>query len=189
MSEINLLTNEQKLDQKLHVYFKFINVFLVLCFLGVSGITYYYYTLYAPLLEEKNKMETKVLNIKTELVSYSEEELALRDIKNRYDLAMRFKGEKVLFEKIIVDIYQRNISGGVKFKTITFNNDKKIVSIRVSADSTSFKRFVDNIKAVSVAENNIKSLFSPSDVPEEVNEVSKEYVVTVRYSPEKLNVK
>jgi hypothetical protein len=189
MSEINLLTNEQKLDQKLHVYFKFINVFLVLCFLGVSGITYYYYTLYAPLLEEKNKMETKVLNIKTELVSYSEEELALRDIKNRYDLAMRFKGEKVLFEKIIVDIYQRNISGGVKFKTITFNNDKKIVSIRVSADSTSFMRYFDNIKAVSVAENNIKSLFSPSDVPEEVNEVSKEYVVTVRYNPEKLNVK
>ena len=52
MSEINLLTNEQKLDQKLHIYFKFINVFLVLCFLGVSGLTYYYYTLYAPLLEE-----------------------------------------------------------------------------------------------------------------------------------------
>ena len=102
---------------------------------------------------------------------------------------MRFKGEKVLFEKIIVDIYQRNTSGGVKFKTITFNNDKKIVSIRVSADSTSFKRFVDNIKAVSVSDNNIKSLFSPSDVPEEVNEVSKEYVVTVRYNPEKLNVK
>ena len=189
MSEINLLTTEEKLEQKIDLYTKVSNVILVILLLVVGGLGYYFNTLTNPLIEEKNDLDSKISTLKKEITEFSKEESELRDVKLRYDAANKFLNEKILYEKVMREIYERNVSGGVTIKTITINTDKDLVSVRVSSDSTSFKRFVDNLKSPQVSENNIKNIFSNSGVPEDVNEVSKEYVVTVKYNKGDLDVK
>lgn len=189
MSEINLLTNEEKLEQKLKFYTRILNVVLLLILLGLSGLSYYYSTLMNPLKLEKESLDNKISSLKSEIASYSDEELSLRELKLRFDSASKFESEKVLYEKIMLEVYERNISGGVDIKTININTDRSLVTVRVSSDSSSFKKFVDNLKAESVKETSIKNLFLNSGIAEEVNEVTKEYVVTVRFDKGALNAK
>ncbi len=189
MSEINLLTSEEKLEQKIQLYTKIANIFLILTMLAVGSLGYYFNTLLQPLKNEKDSLDSKLTSLRKDIAEYSKEEIQLRDIKARFDAAQKFEGDKVLYEKVMRDIYERNISGGVVIKTITVDTDKDLVSVRVTADSTAFKRFVDNLKASKVNDSNIENLFSNSGVPEDVNEVSKEYVVTVKYNKGLLNVR
>lgn len=189
MSEINLLTTEEKLEQKIDLYTKILNIFLVILLLIASGFGYYFNTLTEPLVSEKNSLDSKISSLRKEIADYTKEEGDLRDIKLRYDTANKFLNEKILYEKVMKEVYERNVSGGVVIKTISIDSNKDLVSVRVSSDSTSFKRFVDNLKAPQVSESNIKNIFSNSGVPEDVNEVSKEYVVTVKYSKGELSVK
>jgi len=189
MSEINLLTTEEKLEQKIKFYTKILNILLALVLLFAAGFGYYFNTLYQPLLTEKNNLDNKINSLKNEIVSFSNEENTLREMKNKYDTAKNFKDSKVLYELVVRQVYERNISGGVIIKTISLDTDKELVSVRVSSDSTSFKRFVDNLKASQVNDASIKNIFLNSGIPEEVNEVSKEYVVTVKYNKGALNAK
>lgn len=187
MSEINLLTNREKTEQKLSFILKILNVVMGITLVVVGGLSYYFYTLYAPLQQERARIDSRLESLKKEISGYSNEELMLRDLKARYDVASKFYSEKIAFERIMVDIYLRNTSGGVQIKTINFDNTKSHVSIRVVSDSTSFKRFVDNLKAEKVNDRNIPNLFSSSGIAEDVNEVTKENVVTVKYNLGALN--
>lgn len=187
MSEINLLTNREKTEQKLSFILKILNVVMGITLVVVGGLSYYFYTLYAPLQQERARIDSRLESLKKEISGYSNEELMLRDLKARYDVASKFYSEKIAFERIMVDIYLRNTSGGVQIKTINFDNAKSHVSIRVVSDSTSFKRFVDNLKAEKVNDRNIPNLFSSSGIAEDVNEVTKENVVTVKYNLGALN--
>jgi len=189
MSEINLLTVEEKLEQKIQLITKILSIVLGLGLLIVGGLGYYFNSLLEPLISEKNSLDSKISTLRTELSLYSEEEVILRDIKARYEVAEKFRNEKIMYELLMKEIYERNTSGGVVIKTITVTTEKDLVSVRVSADSTSFKRFVDNLKSPQVNETNIKDVFSNSGIPEDVNEVSKEYVVTVKYNKGVLNAK
>ena len=189
MNEINLLTTEEKLEQKIQLFTKILNIILGILLIIVGGIGYYFNTLNQPLLSEKSSLETNLASLRAQVLDYSTEEVKLRDLKLKYDSARSFTDQKVLYEKLIRDIYERNVSGGVIIKTISIDSEKSFVSIRVSADSSSFKRFVDNLKASQVSDSNIKDLFSNSGIPEDVNEVTKEYVVTVKYNKGVLNAK
>lgn len=189
MSEINLLTSEEKLEQKIQVISKVLNIVLGLGLVIAGGLGYYFNNLVQPLLVEKSELDAQVTSLRSEVTQYSTEELALRDINARYVVAQKFRNEKILYELLMKEIYERNTSGGVVIKTITVTTEKDLVAVRVTSDSTSFKRFVDNLKASQVSESNIKDLFSNSGIPEDVNEVSKEYVVTVKYNKGLLNAK
>jgi len=189
MNEINLLTTEEKLEQKIQFFTKISNIFLTIILFIFAGVGYYFNTLTQPLIKEKTNLDAAISTLKSQLTDYSNEELSLLEIKTKYDVAKKFYDQKISYELLIRDIYERNISGGVTIKTISIDTDKDLVSIRVTADSTYFKRFVDNLKTSQASESNIKDLFSNSGIPEDVNEVSKEYVVTVKFNKGALSAK
>jgi len=185
---LNLITNEEKFEQRTSLIFKIINISFIFFLLIVISFSIYSYNQLSKLklIEESLRNEKK--SFLNKLSAFVSEEQVLRDVIFRYKIYNNFSGQIEDVSEIIKEIYFRANGTTVEIMTINFDYDQKEISIRVKSTSDQFTRFVNNLKNTNF--NNGASpypnLFYPSSKNEEVDQAIKEYIVYIKYRPEVL---
>lgn len=185
MNEVNLITPEEKFEQKTSTLFRFLNISSVVLFLIVLGFSIYAFTENSKLSTKINDLNSKIASLKATNEGYQDEEILLRDIDLKYRTYSNLEKERLPYSEIIYEIYVRAFGTNVKVKNISFlpNNE---ISIRVISEADQFTRFVGRIKSTNFQDTNSRygNLFLPSEKDEEVNQAQKEYVVYIKFKPE-----
>lgn len=185
---LNLITSEERFEQKTSLIFKFLNILFILILLITTGFSVYSYIEDNKLKEIESNLSSEKNQLLTEISNYVNDEKILREITHRYLIYKKFHSEVEDFSEIVKEIYIRSAGTGVEIMTINFNYDDKEASIRVKSSSEQFTRFVNNLKNTEYkGEGSLyPTLFFPSSKNEEVDQAIKEYIVYVKYKPEVL---
>jgi hypothetical protein len=185
---LNLITNEEKFEQRTSLIFKIVNIFFV-----ISLFITVVYSIFSYLEFNKLKIvEDNLISQKNELTEkinqLSSEEKLLRDVIHRFGIYKNFHNEIEDFSEIVKEIYFRALGTNVEIMTINFSYEEKEVSIRVKSTSEQFTRFVNNLKNTDFKGPGslYPTIFYPSPRNEEVDQAIKEYIVYVKYKPEVL---
>lgn len=185
---LNLITSEERFEQKTSLIFKFLNILFILILLITVGFSIYSYIENNKLKVVENNLNSEKNQLLAEIGNYSNDEKVLREITHRYSIYKKFHTGIEDFSEIVKEIYIRSAGTGVEIMTINFNYDDKEASIRVKSSSEQFTRFVNNLKNTEFkGEGSLyPTLFFPSSKNEEVDQAIKEYIVYVKYKPEVL---
>jgi hypothetical protein len=183
---LNLITSEERFEQKTSLFFNILNILLVIVLISSIGFSVYSY-----IENEKLKaVETSLISQKNQIISqinnYTTDEALFREISHRFQIYSSFHAEIEDFSEIVKEIYIRTVGTGVEIMTINFNYENKEISIRVKSSSEQFTRFVNNLKNTDYkGEGTLyPNLFFPSSKNEEVDQTIKEYIVYIKYNPE-----
>lgn len=185
---LNLITPEEKFEQKTSVFFRFLNIFFGLVLFLSIGYSLYSYLEFNKLLEIESNLKSQKETLLAEARSFSNEEKLLRDISYMFGIYKDFRGQIVDFSEIVKEVYIRAIGTGVEIVAINFSYDDQEISVRVRSTSEQFTRFVNNLKNTEYkGESTLyPNLFYPSAKNEEVDQAIREYIVFVKYKPEVL---
>jgi hypothetical protein len=185
---LNLITSEEKFEQKTSVFFKALNILFILVLLVTIGFSIYSYLEFNKLKNVEDTLSSQKQQLISEVSRFSTEDKLLREIIHRYVIYKKFHLEIEDFSEIVKEVYVRSIGTGVEVMTINFSYDDKEISIRVKSSSEQFTRFVNNLKNTEFkGEGTLyPTLFYPSSKNEEVDQAIKEYIVYVKYKPEVL---
>lgn len=184
MNEVNLITPEEKLEQKASNVFKILDIIFISLVAFTIGFSYYSYKNYQSILKEQDSLNNNLTQLRADISNYQNEEALLRNLKNKYSTYTKTISDRIPYPEIIVEIYTRSQGLTLDIKDINFNPEKKEISIRVLSEADQFTNFVVNMKSNNFANSKYPTLFTPSDKNEEVNQAIKEYVVYVKYNPE-----
>jgi len=185
---LNLITSEERFEQKTSLIFRFLNIFFIVLLLVTIGFSVYSYLENNKLKAIEDNLSSQKNLLINEISSYTDDEKLLREISHRYAIYKKFSLEIEDFSEIIKEIYIRSVGTGVEIMTINFNSEEKEVSIRVKSNSEQFTRYVNNLKNLEFkGEGTLyPTLFFPSSKNEEVDQAIKEYIVYIKYKPEVL---
>jgi hypothetical protein len=185
---LNLITSEEKFEQKTSLIFKILNILFILILLVTLSFSAYSYSENNKLKEIENNLSNQKNLLISEVSKFTNDEKLLREITHRYSIYKKFHVGIEDFSEIVKEIYVRSLGTGVEIMTINFNSDDKEASIRVKSSSEQFTRFVNNLKNTDFkGEGTLyPTLFFPSSKNEEVDQAIKEYIVYVKYKPEVL---
>lgn len=186
--ELNLITSEEKFEQRTSLIFKILNILFITLFVVVLGFTIYSYNEFNKLLEVENALKAQKESLLNETVQYDTEQRLMRDLTHRYASFKKFSGEIEDFSEILREIYARSLGLNIEIMTITFSYEEKEAAIRVKSSSEQFTRFVNNLKNTNYrGEGTVyPDLFFPSNKNEEVDQAIREYIVYIKYNPEVL---
>lgn len=184
--ELNLLTNEEKFEQKTSLIFRILNIVFVVLFLIIASYSVYSYLEYSKLTKIEDELKSQKAGLLTELGAFVSEDNLIRDTIHRFNVYQNFSGQIEDISEIVKEIYVRAFGTSVEILTINFNYDSKEISIRVRSSSEQFTRFVNNLKNPEFkGEGSLyPNLFYPSSKNEEVDQAIKEYIVYIKYKPE-----
>lgn len=182
MNEVNLITPEEKLEQKASTVLKVVDIVFIFLTILTIGLSYFSYVNYQKINSEKQSLDAKVSQLRTDINDYQAEELLLRNLKIKYTTYSQTISNKVPYPEIIVEIYSRAQGLNLNIKDINFDPVKNEISIKVLSEADQFTEFVANIKSNNFSKSKYPALFSQSDKNEEVNQAIKEYVVYVKYN-------
>lgn len=185
MNEVNLITPEEKFEQKTSLFFYILNISSIILFVVFASFSTYAYIQNSSLGNQKTILNNKINELKDINQGFQEEEVLLRDINLKYQSYLSIEKDRINFSEVIYEIYVRAFSTGVAVKNISFLADNEI-SIRVVSEADQFTRFVTRIKNTNFTDTNSRypTLFFPSAKDEEVNQAQKEYVVYIKFKPE-----
>ena len=185
---LNLITSEEKFEQRTSLIFKILNILFILILLVTLSFSAYSYSENNKLKEIENNLSNQKNLLISEVSKFTNDEKLLREITHRYAIYKKFHIGIEDFSEIVKEIYVRSAGTGVEIMTINFNSDDKEASIRVKSSSEQFTRFVNNLKNTDFkGEGTLyPTLFFPSSKNEEVDQAIKEYIVYIKYKPEVL---
>jgi hypothetical protein len=185
---LNLITSEEKFEQRTSLIFKILNILFILILLVTLSFSAYSYSENNKLKEIENNLSNQKNLLISEVSKFTNDEKLLREITHRYAIYKKFHIGIEDFSEIVKEIYVRSVGTGVEIMTINFNSDDKEASIRVKSSSEQFTRFVNNLKNTDFkGEGTLyPTLFFPSSKNEEVDQAIKEYIVYIKYKPEVL---
>jgi hypothetical protein len=183
MNELNLITSEEKFEQKTSSVFKILDIVFICLVLAGIGFSYYSYKNYNLLKSQKDDLNSKISALRAEVTGFQEEELLLRNINLKFTTYSSMLKTKIPYAQIIIEIYNRAQGLNLQIKDIGFSPDTNIISIKVITEPDQFTQFVVNLKSIEYKNAKYPKLFSNSDKNEEVNQATKEYVVYVKFNP------
>jgi len=187
MSDINLLTSEEKNRVQRILFLRILNVVsLVLIFITIAvGIFLFQST--SKMSSDAQELNSELEALRSELSQYEEESKLAYFLNESFDVVSEFYKEYINYGLIIENVLLRAKSfPSLRVTNITFDDEKNHTIIRVYGTATEFKSFVNLLKNQEddLEGRVVKALFSESDVPEQVNSASSEYLVTVKFNSE-----
>lgn len=187
-NNLNLITTEEKFEQKTSLIFKILNIFFIVSLIAATGFSIYSFIEFNKLKQVENNLKLEKDGLLTQVASYSNQEQLIRAINHRFSIYKNFHDQIEDSSEIVREIYARALGTSVEIMNINFSYENKEVEIRVKSNSEQFTRFVNNLKNEDFKnpESRYPSLFFPSPKNEEVDQAIREYIVFIKYRPEVL---
>ena len=132
---LNLITSEEKFEQRTSLIFKILNILFILILLVTLSFSAYSYSENNKLKEIENNLSNQKNLLISEVSKFTNDEKLLREITHRYAIYKKFHIGIEDFSEIVKEIYVRSAGTGVEIMTINFNSDDKEASIRVKSSS------------------------------------------------------
>jgi len=185
MSELNLLTPEERVSQSTKKVFKVVDIIAVFILIVVAGFSIFAFNSRLKLEFEINQLESKKQDLISELSGYTEEETLVRGISKRFDIYNTFQNKRFNTGEVIRELYARAWQLDLEVTNITFDSQNNEISIRVVSETDQFSKFVSNLKNENFSGEYSKypKLFYASEKNEQVNQATKEFVVFVKFRP------
>jgi hypothetical protein len=186
MSQLNLLTPEERASQTTKKVFKIVDIIAVFVLILVGGFSIFAFNSRLKLEFEINQLQSKKNDLISELSGYTEEETLIRNIAKRYEIYNNFQSKRYNTGEVIRELYARAWQLNLEITNITFDSQNNEISIRVVSETDQFSKFVSNLKNESFSGEFSKypRLFYASEKNEQVNQASKEYIVFIKFRPE-----
>jgi len=186
MSDLNLLTPEERASQTTSYVFKIIDAVSLFILITVIGLSIYSYN-------SKNKLESQIINLEeqkntliTELSEYKVYEGMLRDIDRKLTIHDNFVKRKYDSSLILKELYARAWQLNVNISNINFDTNNSEITLNLTSDTDQFTRFINNLKSQNFQGefSNYPNLFFTSEKNEQVDQVSKQFTVYIKFRPE-----
>ena len=190
MSDLNLLTPEERISQTTKKVFKVVDIIAVFLLIIVAGFSIFAFNSKLKLEQEIKQLEDRKNELTSELSGFTEEESLIRDIAKRYDIYNNFQGRRFNTGEVIRELYARAWQLDLEITNITFDSENNEISIRVVSETEEFSKFVVNLKNENFSGEFSKysKLFYASEKNEQVNQASKEYIVFIKFRPEEVKL-
>jgi len=186
MSDLNLLTPEERASQTTSYVFKIVDAISIFVLIAIIGLSIYSYN-------SKNRLESQIIlleeeknSLLSELSGYSSEEFLLRDISKRLNIYDGFISRKYDSSLVLKELYARAWQLNLSISSISFDTNNSEITIRLTTDTDQFTRFINNLKNQNFQGEFSKypNLFFASEKNEQVNQATKEFVVFIKFRPE-----
>lgn len=186
--ELNLITSEEKFEQKTSLIFKILNIFFIAFLILTLGFSIYSFIQFNKLKQIEDNLKSEKDSLVSQATGYFDQEKLIRGINHRFRIYKEFHDQIEDSSEVVREIYARSVGVSVEIMNINFNYENKEVEIRIKSNSEQFTRFVNNLKNEDFKnpESKYPNLFFPSSKNEEVDQAIKEYIVFIKYRPEVL---
>ncbi len=189
ISNINLLTKDEKKHLGLVSLLFKINIASIVILLITIGLCIFFYRKTDEIKNNQASLEQELESLRVKSTEYSEEEILNTQLNNYYTSISNFYTNYTDYSKLLENIFlRRQLVPGVKITNLTFDPVNYLVVLRVKSSVFDFKEFVKNMKDQEIDMDGlvIKGLFSSSEIPEQVNNATGEYILTLKFESELL---
>lgn len=187
MSDINLLTSVEKGHVQRILFLRVLSIISLVLLFIVIAVAIFLYQSTAKMSSESQKLNSELEGLRTQLSEYQEEAKLVHFLNESFTVVSEFYKDYIDYGMIIENVLLRaKVYPGLRVTNITFDEEKSHVVVRVYGTASDFKSYVTLMKNQEDDLNGIavKGLFSESDVPEQVNSASSEYLVTLKFDKE-----
>jgi len=188
MSQLNLITPEERVSQVTKKVFKIVDIVAVFILIVVAGFSIFSFNSRLKLESEINKLQTEKDDLVSEISGYTEEESLIRSSAKRFDIYNSFQDKRFNTGDVIRELYARAWQLDLEITNITFDSQNNEISVRVISETDQFSKLVNNLKNENFSGEFSKypKLFYASEKNEQVNQATKEFVVCVKFRPEEV---